>query len=161
MTLIRREHRDAVGRSARFADPFRIMDAFLAGEPFLALDTASPAPRAVAPNRAFAPTFDVKESKDAYVFKADLPGIPQADVDIQVLGQVLTVAGQRAQETPQEGERFFAAERGYGRFSRAFALPEGADGERVTAEMKDGVLTVRVPRKAEVQPRRVTVGAAT
>jgi HSP20 family protein len=135
-------------------DPFRIMDALLGGEPFPTLGAWS------ADARSFAPSFEVKETKEAYVFKADLPGVPEADVEIQMIGNVLTISGHRKHETVQEGERYFALERGYGQFSRSFALPDGSDGEHVTAQMQDGVLTVRVPKKPEVQPRRIAIGHA-
>ena len=132
-------------------DPFRIMDALLGGDAFAAFTPAAP---------AFAPTFEVRETKDAYVFKADVPGIPENELVIQLTGNVLSISGERKQEqgNAQENERYFAFERSYGQFSRSFSLPDSADGERATAEVKDGVLTLRVPKKAEVQPRRITVG---
>jgi HSP20 family protein len=130
------------------------MDAFLGGHPFAALRDWPSA-------RAFAPDFEVRETKDAYVFRADVPGVAQGDVDIQLTGNVLAISGERKAEAVREGERYFAIERGYGRFSRSFALPEGTDGEHVTADLKDGVLTVTVPKKPEVQPRRISVGGGT
>jgi HSP20 family protein len=149
-TLIRRDNRDVARRAEAGFDPFRIMDA-LFGEPFGTLDTFNGA-------RGFAPTFEVKETKDAYVFKADLPGIPEKDVDIQMTGNVLTVSGERRQENVQEGERYFAIERGYGRFTRSFSLPDGTDAENVSAELKEGVLTVRVPKRPEVQAKKIAIG---
>jgi HSP20 family protein len=153
-TLIRRENRDFgrrfVGEPA--LDPFRIMDALLAGEPFAAFGPSGAA-------RAFAPSFEVRETKDAYVFKADVPGVPQSDIAVHMTGNVLTVSGERKQESAQDGERYFALERAYGQFSRSFALPDGTDGEHVTADVKEGVLTVRVPKKPEVQARRITIGS--
>jgi HSP20 family protein len=150
-TLIRRDNRDPSRRAdvGVSFDPFRIMDALL-GDTFGTFDTGP---------RAFAPTFEVKETKDAYVFKADLPGIPEKDVEIHMTGNVLTVSGERRQESVQEGERYFAIERGYGRFSRSFSLPDGTDAEHVTAEMKDGVLSVRVPKRPEVQAKKIAIGA--
>jgi HSP20 family protein len=145
MALIRRDNRDLS------FDPFRIMDALLGGDVASTVDTWT-APR------AFAPTFEVRETKDAYVFKADVPGIPEKDLEIQLTGNVLTISGHRRQESAQQGERYFALERGYGQFSRAFSLPDGTDGEHVTADVKDGVLTLRVPKKPEVQPRRINIG---
>lgn len=144
-TLVRRNGGDF--------DPFRIVDALL-GEAFGGVG-------APAPVRGFAPTFEVKETKDAYVFKADVPGIAEKDVEIQMTGNVLTISGERRQESGQESERYFALERGYGRFSRSFTLPDGIEGENVTADMKDGVLTLRVPKRPEVQPRRISVGGST
>jgi HSP20 family protein len=153
MALIRRDNRGEVTRrpTAEALDPFRIMDALLGGEVFQGFDGWNAA-------RPFSPTFEVKETKDAYVFKADLPGLAEKDVHIHMTGNVLTVAGERAQEKVQEGERYFALERGYGQFSRSFSLPDGTDGENVTAELKEGVLTLRVPKKPEVQARRISIG---
>jgi HSP20 family protein len=135
-------------------DPFHIMDALFGGDAASAFDLPA--------TRAFAPAFDVSEVKDAYVFRADVPGVPEKELEIQVLGNVLTVAGERKNERVEgdAGRRHFTLERGHGRFSRSFSLPDGADGERATAEVKDGVLTLRVPKRAEVQPRRINVGAA-
>jgi HSP20 family protein len=70
---------------------------------------------------------------------------------------MLTISGQREEEKKDEGDRYFAYERSYGTFSRSFTLPEGADTEHVRAELKDGVLTIVVPKKPEVQPRRIDV----
>jgi HSP20 family protein len=153
-TLIRRETRDPVRRHYAQAglDPFRMMEALLGGDVFASLGRSVEAP-------AFAPTFEVRETKDAYVFKADVPGVVDKDIDIQLTGNVLTIAGERKQETVQDGDRYFAVERAYGRFSRAFSLPDGTDAEHVTADVKDGVLTLRVPKKPEVQARRVPIGA--
>jgi HSP20 family protein len=152
-TLIRRENPELSRRREANLDPFRIMEAFLGGDAFSALDPWSG-------SRAFAPAFEVRETKDAYVFKADVPGIPEKDISIQMTGNVLTVSGERKQENVQEGERYFAAERFFGQFSRSFSLPEGTDPDNVTAEVKEGVLTIRVPKKPEVQPRRINIGTS-
>jgi HSP20 family protein len=125
-------------------DPFREIEAALGGE----LRTAT----------SFAPTFDVKETKDAYVFRADLPGVKEDDLEISLTGNRLVVSGHREQESREQGETYYATERSYGAFSRAFTLPEGIDGENVNAELKNGVLHVTVPKKPEVQPRRISVG---
>jgi len=152
-TLIRRDNRDVSRRPAAESglDPFRIMDALFGGDVFSPFDGGP---------RGFAPSFEVRETKDAYIFKADVPGIPEKDIEIQMTGNVLTISGQRKVENVQEGERFFALERGYGSFSRSFALPDGVDVEHVSAEVKEGVLTVRVPKKPEVQPRRISIGSS-
>jgi HSP20 family protein len=153
MALIRRDNRDLSRRQGNEVafDPFRIMDALLGGEAFPSFDNWTGP-------RGFAPTFEVRETKDSYVFKADVPGIPEKDIAIHLTGNMLAISGERRQEDVKEGERYFAVERGYGQFSRSFALPEGADAEHVTADVKEGVLTVNVPKKPEVQPRRITVG---
>jgi len=154
-TLIRRDNRDLSRRPATESglDPFRIMDALLGGDVFTPFDGVP---------HGFAPSFEVRETKDAYVFKADVPGIPEKDIEIHMTGNVLTISGERKVEVEnvQEGQRFFALERGYGSFSRSFALPDGVDIDHVSAEVKDGVLTLRVPKKPEVQPRRINIGSS-
>src|SRR5690348_606355 len=116
-TLTRRENRDFSRPQAASAglDPFRIMNALLGGEPFAAFDPWSA-------SREFSPSFEVRETKDAYVFRADVPGVPEKDIEIHLTGNVLAIAGERRQENVQEGERYYAVERGYGRFSRSFSL---------------------------------------
>jgi HSP20 family protein len=152
MALIRRDNREVARRPTEPLDPFRIMDALLGGDVFQGLDSWNA-------QRGFVPSFEVKETKDAYVFKSDLPGLTEKDIEIQMTGNVLSVSGERKQEEVQEGERYFAVERGYGRFTRSFSLPDGTDADHVTADMKDGVLTLRIPKKPEVQARRISIGA--
>ncbi len=108
---------------------------------------------------AFVPTFEVKETKDAFIFKADLPGVEEKDLEITLTGDRITVSGKRESEKREEGERFYAYERSYGSFSRAFTLPEGVNPDAVNAELKNGVLTLRLPKRPEVQPKRITVGS--
>jgi HSP20 family protein len=106
----------------------------------------------------FVPAFEVKETKDAYIFKADLPGVQEKDVDITLTGDRLTIGGKRELEKEEDSDRFYAYERSFGSFSRSFTLPEGVDTEHCNAEMKDGVLSLRLPKKPEVQPKRIQLG---
>lgn len=107
----------------------------------------------------FLPVFEVKETKASYVFKSDVPGVEEKDIEVTVTPERLTIGGKREEEKRADGETFFMHERAYGAFTRAFALPEGADPEHVTAELKGGVLTVEVAKKPEHAPRKVTVKA--
>lgn len=107
----------------------------------------------------FAPDFEVRETKDAYVFRADLPGVKEDDLDLSITGNQLRVSGRREEEREEEGDRYYVRERLYGDFSRTFGLPEGADADQVRAEFKNGVLAVTVPKKLEVQPKRVQIGS--
>jgi len=107
----------------------------------------------------FAPSFEVFERKDGYVFRADLPGVKQEDLDITLNANRLTVSGKREAEERKEGERFYAYERSFGSFSRSFTLPEGVDAEHVAAELKNGVLTLVVPKKPEIQPKKISIKA--
>jgi HSP20 family protein len=155
--IIRRDNRELARRprpSGLFADPFRVMDELLRWDPFRGGGEGWTQSLS-----EFVPQFEVKETKDEYVVKADLPGVNEQDVDISVTGNVIQISGRREEERREEGDRFHAMERTFGQFTRSFALPEGADTDRVTAEMRDGVLTVRIPKKPEVQPRRISVAS--
>jgi HSP20 family protein len=153
--IIRRNPNREVSRerSQEYAwDPFRVMDALLRWEPFrggLGETQAS-----------FVPAFDVKETKDAYTVRADLPGVRDSDIDLSVTGNVVTISGRREQEQREEGDQFFAVERSYGTFMRTLTLPEGANLDDVKAELKDGVLTLVIPKRPEVQPRRINISGA-
>jgi len=125
-------------------DPFETMSQLLSGREV--------------PSAGFLPAFDVKETKDSFVFKADLPGVEEKDIDVTLTGDRLVVSGKRESEKREENERYFAYERNFGSFSRAFTLPEGVDGEHIQAELKSGVLTLTLPKKPEVQPRRIAIG---
>jgi HSP20 family protein len=134
-----------------FWDPFRMVDDLLRWE------RSNGNEAAWSQGGEFVPTFEVKETKDAYLIKADLPGIKAKDLEISLTGNFLQVFGRREQEARDDGDRYYAAERPYGQFTRCFALPDGADAERLTADLNDGVLTVHVSKKAEVQPRRIPI----
>jgi HSP20 family protein len=107
---------------------------------------------------AFSPTFEVKETPEAFVVSADVPGVADADLDIAVNERVLTVSGVRQAETRKEDEAYSLYERQYGSFSRSFALPDTADGERVAAKLDRGVLTLTIAKKAEAKPRKIAIG---
>ena len=134
-------------------DPVQLMENFWRWDPF-----ADYAPvRRMTNEQTFAPRFDVKESKDGYLFTADLPGIEEKDIEISLTGNRLCISGQRSQEEKKEGENYYMLERSYGGFCRTFTLPDGADTEKITASMKDGVLTLNVPKHLESKPRRVAL----
>jgi HSP20 family protein len=105
----------------------------------------------------FAPRFEVKETKDAYIFKADLPGVEEKDLDISLTGSRVTVSGKREEERRDESETYYTYERNYGTFSRSFTLPEGVDFEHCDAELKHGVLTLTVPKKSENVSRKISL----
>ena len=94
------------------------------------------------------------------MFRADLPGVKESDLEISLTGNRLTISGRREQERHEQGDTFYASERSYGSFTRAFTLPEGVDGDNVNADLKSGVLTLSVPKKPEVQPRKVSINAS-
>ena len=133
-------------------DPMRRMRELLEWDPF-----AEMAPYERGVGAEFMPRFEVKETKDAYVFRGDLPGIKEEELDIALTGNRLTVSGKRECEERKEDERFFAYECQYGSFTRAFTLPEGIDTEHANAELKNGVLMITVPKRPEMQPRKISL----
>jgi len=134
-------------------DPFRLMNNLLGWDPFREM---SPATQQVE-SGMFMPRFEVKETKEGYLFLADVPGVNEKDIDISLTGNRLTISGKRDVEEHHENDRFFAYERSYGTFSRSFTLPEGTDAEHVRADLKNGVLKVLLPKKPELQPRKITL----
>lgn len=132
-------------------DPFRMMRELLRWDPFSEM-----APM-WGERAAFSPSFEVKETGNEYVFKADLPGVKEEDIDISVTGNRLTVSGHREAEERQDGETYFTVERSYGAFTRAFTLPEGVDADHVQAELKNGVLTLVLPKRPELQPKKINL----
>jgi HSP20 family protein len=138
-------------------EPFRVMRDLLHLDPFRELTTLVAPPEWVS---GFAPDFEVKETKDSYVFRADLPGVQEKDVEIALLGNRLTVSGKRESEVEEKGETFFICERSYGAFTRAFTLPEGVDPTHVTAALNVGVLTIVLPKLPEAQPRKIEIKGA-
>jgi HSP20 family protein len=112
------------------------------------------------------PAVDVRETKDSFVLTADVPGVNPKDIEITTEKGLLTIRGARqdgAQENESEktDEQFsYRTERANGRFVRRFKLPEAAQAEAVTAKTSYGVLTLTIPKRAEVQPRRIEVQAA-
>ncbi len=108
----------------------------------------------------FAPAFEVKETKDAYIFKADVPGIKEKDLEVTLTGNRLTLAGKREVENEEQGETYYSCERSYGSFSRSFTLPEGVDTEHVHADLAAGVLTIAITKLPEVQARKIAVKSA-
>jgi HSP20 family protein len=111
-------------------------------------------------NRLWVPAVDVVEKKDAYLLYAELPGVDASQVDMSFEQSVLTIRGTKRTnlEAASEGEmRVYAAERANGNFERSIRLPEFVDGDRITADLSNGVLTVTVPKAPMAQPRRIEI----
>ena len=105
----------------------------------------------------WAPSVDITEDDKEWLVKADLPEVKKEDVTVAVDGGVLTVTGERKFEKEEKGKKYHRIERSYGTFSRSFALPEGADGAKVSADFKDGVLKVHLPKTAKAKAKTVEV----
>ena len=110
-----------------------------------------------APARRWIPAMDLAESESDFILRADLPGLSEQDVKIELEDNVLTVSGERKSEHEERKEGFYRAERAYGSFSRSLTLPEGVDPERVSATFDRGVLEVRVPKPEAKKPRKVAI----
>ena len=106
------------------------------------------------------PAVDVVEQKDRFVLRADVPGVKPEDIDVNMENGVLSVSGQRAEETTEEAEGIRRIERLSGRFYRRFTLPETANAEAISAKSANGILEVVIPKQPEIKARRITVEAA-
>ncbi len=104
--------------------------------------------------RRWTPAMDLLETEDEFVLRADLPGLSESDVNIELEDNVLTVSGERKTEHEEKREGFYRMERAYGSFSRSLTLPKGIDPEAVNAAFDRGVLEVRVPKPEQRKPRR-------
>ena len=136
----------------RDLEPFRLMRDMLGWDPFREI-----APLLSGTTPAFAPAFEVKENKDSFVFKADLPGVKESDLEVTITGNRLTLAGKREAEKEEKEDTFYTYERSYGAFSRTFTLPDQVDTAHVKAELKSGELTVVVPKTAAAVAKKVPV----
>jgi HSP20 family protein len=147
MSLMTRNGNATASTPSRYVsrDPFQLARELFAWDPFAGSRQVS----------AYVPPFEVKETNEAFVVKADVPGVAESDLDIAVHNNVLTISGVRQSEERKEGESFALYERQYGSFSRSFSLPDTADGERVEAKLETGVLTLTIWKKAEAKPRKI------
>jgi HSP20 family protein len=107
----------------------------------------------------WAPAVDISENGDSFVVHAELPGVKQEDIDIELEDSVLTLKGQRNFERKDEKENFHFVERSYGSFYRSFTLPRNVDPNGIQASFTDGVLTITVPKAEQAKPRKVEIGA--
>ena len=192
-----RRHNGRVSRANGTWTPFSLASAFAGWDPFEEVSKAFAQPVTTGAERTgFAPAFDIKETKEAFEFRADVPGVRQTDLEIELTGNRLTIAGHRDDdrsqpaatndspdnsaearevttdkgenqsdkpvvvESPDATARYFTWERRHGAFKRVFTLPNGISGEAVKADLKDGVLTLVVPKTPEHQPRQIPVNVS-
>jgi HSP20 family protein len=107
--------------------------------------------------RRWLPAMDLVETEDHFVLKADLPGLSESDVNVEVEDNVLTLSGERKAEHEDKREGYVRVERSFGSFRRSLTLPEGIDPEAVQASFDNGVLEVRIPKPEERKPRKVAI----
>jgi HSP20 family protein len=143
MSLIRTTN----GNSKLARDPYSLARELLGWDPFFTTRPVS----------AFSPAFEVKETSEAFVLRADVPGVEEKNLDVAVHNGTLTVSGHRGAEERKDGDSYALYERQYGSFTRSFALPEMADGERIEAKLEAGVLTLTIAKKSEAKPRKIAI----
>jgi HSP20 family protein len=107
--------------------------------------------------RRWIPAMDLVETNEDFVLRADLPGLSESDVNIELEDNVLTVSGERKAEHEERKEGYYRVERASGSFSRSLTLPEGVDPESVKASFDRGVLEVRIPKPEAKKPRKVAI----
>lgn len=142
-------------RPSRAWDPFVSFRDLLRWDPFREMLPTLPSFEGM----SFAPAFDVKETSDAFVFTADLPGVAEKDLQVQLADNRLSISGKRESEKTEQGDTHYTTERSYGSFTRSFTLPEGLDRDKLRAELKNGVLSVTAPKRPEAQPKKINVAS--
>jgi HSP20 family protein len=110
--------------------------------------------------RRWVPPMDLVEAEDHFVLKADLPGLSEGDVNIEVQDGALTISGERKAEHEQREKGWYRIERSFGSFSRSLTLPDGVDPDRIQASFSHGVLEVRIPKPEERKPRRISISTS-
>ena len=127
----------------------RLFDRFFEGWPF----------RALVEEGQWAPSVDVSENAKAVIVKAEIPGMDPKAIDLSVHGNILTLRGERKKEHEEKGEDFHRTERSYGAFSRSIRLPAEVDVPKITANYKDGVLKVHLPKTKQAEAKKIQVKA--
>jgi HSP20 family protein len=108
-------------------------------------------------NRPWTPSVDIYETENELVLKADLPDIDLKDLNVRVENQTLTISGERKFEKKESGKGYHRIERSYGNFTRSFSVPNTFDTENIGASLKNGVLSVTLPKREAAKPRQVKI----
>lgn len=103
------------------------------------------------------PAVDVFEDAERFIVRAELPGMKSSDVNVSIENSTLTISGERKLESEEKKDNYLRIERRYGSFRRSFQLPNTVDAAKISAEMKDGMLTVTLPKRIEVQPKQIKI----
>lgn len=103
------------------------------------------------------PSVDISETEGEYQIKAEIPDVKKEDVKVTLEDGVLTIQGQRKQETEEKGTKYHRIERSYGSFARTFSLPDVIEVDKVRAEFKDGVLHLHLPKSEKAKPKAIEV----
>ena len=109
--------------------------------------------------RGWIPAVDVFEKADKFVVKAELPGMREDDIDVSVVGDTLSIKGEKKTETEVKNEDYYRCERSYGNFYRSIPIASNVDANKIEASFEDGVLEVALPKSAKVKPKKIAVSA--
>ena len=131
----------------------RLMDRFFADPLSMFADDGSPS------FSGWAPSFDVVDGEKEVTVRAEIPGVDPKDVEVTVLGNLLTISGEKKNSREEKGKQVWRSECSYGSFRRSIALPEGVDAEKVSAEHANGILTVKVAKSKAAASKRIPVSA--
>src|ERR1700732_4864459 len=108
----------------------------------------------------WAPAVDIYETENELVVKADLPDVPEKDIDVRVENNTLTIHGERKFENDVHQDNYLRVERAYGTFTRSFSLPNTVNTEGIRAEYQNGVLSVRMPKREETKPKQIKISVS-
>jgi HSP20 family protein len=120
-------------------------------------DAPAPSNTALSGQRRWVPAMDLTETGEEFVLHADLPGLSDGDVNLELEDNVLTISGERKSSHEDRKEGYYRVERAWGSFSRSLTLPEGVNPEAITASFDRGVLEVRIPKPEQRKPRKVAI----
>jgi len=109
--------------------------------------------------RGWMPAVDVFEKNDRFIVKAELPGMKEGDIDVSIVGDTLSIKGEKKTETEVKNEDYYRCERSYGSFYRSIPIPSNVDANKIEAGFEDGVLEVTLPKSAKVKPKKIAVSA--
>ena len=107
--------------------------------------------------RVWAPAVDMYETKDALMVAAELPGLDEKDIHLSIIGDVLSIRGERQWNQEVKQESYYRGERWYGKFERSLPLPMPVQADKVTAKYRDGVLTITLPKVEEIRPKEIKI----
>ena len=127
----------------------RLFDDVMSGVAGTALGTATT-------QRSYTPAIDVRANPEEVVFLCDVPGLKHEDIEVSIEAGTLTIKGNRRYDGGEKDQVWLG--RSYGAFEKSFTLPDLVDAEQMTADLADGVLTIRVPKKPQAKPRRIEIG---
>ncbi|HUU82558.1 MAG TPA: Hsp20/alpha crystallin family protein [Phycisphaerae bacterium] len=109
------------------------------------------------PGRGWAPTLDVAETDQEITVRAEVPGVDPENLDISLSGHMLVISGEKKESSEREEENIYHAERRFGSFRRSVPLPTSVDTDKISAEHKDGILTIHLPKVEAARPKKITI----